>query len=113
MTLLEFNRRKKEIQVKLVSRKTNAAEGGANWKIQPLSSNNNNNNNNIAIIYHYFIIIITSVTIFTTEALICAAQEQTIRTNHIKYNIDKTADSSTCRLCKAKKLKKRNCESYS
>ena len=29
----------------------------------------------------------------TTEALICAAQEQAIRTNHIKYNIDKIADS--------------------
>ena len=36
----------------------------------------------------------------TTEALICAAQEQAIRTNYIKYNIDKTADSPTCRLCK-------------
>ena len=29
----------------------------------------------------------------STEALICAAQEQAIRTNHIKYTIDKTADS--------------------
>lgn len=36
----------------------------------------------------------------TTEALICAAQEQAIRTNYIKYNIDKTADSPRCRLCK-------------
>ena len=34
-----------------------------------------------------------------TEALICAAQEQVIRTNYIKYNIDKTADSPTCRSC--------------
>ena len=29
----------------------------------------------------------------TTEALICAVQEQAIRTNYIKYNIDKTVDS--------------------
>ena len=36
----------------------------------------------------------------TTEALICAAQEQAIRTNHIKYTIDKTADSPTCRFIK-------------
>ena len=36
----------------------------------------------------------------TTEALIYAAQEQAIRTDYIKYNIDKTADSPTCRLCK-------------
>ena len=27
-----------------------------------------------------------------TEALICSAQEQSIRTNYIKYNIDKTAE---------------------
>ena len=27
-----------------------------------------------------------------TEALICVAQEQSIRTNYIKYNIDKTAN---------------------
>ena len=38
----------------------------------------------------------------TTEALICAAQEQAIRTNHIKYNIDKIADSPTCRLSKGR-----------
>ena len=36
----------------------------------------------------------------TKEALICAAQEQAIRTKYIKYNIDKTADSPTRRLCK-------------
>ena len=34
-----------------------------------------------------------------TEALICAAQEQALRTNYIKYNIDKTSDSPYCRLC--------------
>ena len=34
-----------------------------------------------------------------TEALICSAQEQSIRTNYIKYNIDKTAESSLCRMC--------------
>ena len=32
--------------------------------------------------------------------MVCAAQEQAIRMNHIKYNIDKTADSPTCRLYK-------------
>ena len=34
-----------------------------------------------------------------TEALLCAAQEQAIRTNYIKYHIDKTSDSPICRLC--------------
>ena len=34
-----------------------------------------------------------------TEALLCAAQEQAIRTNYIKYHIDKTSESSLCRLC--------------
>ena len=34
-----------------------------------------------------------------TEALLCAAQEQAIRTNYIKYHIDKTSDSPMCRLC--------------
>ena len=33
LTLLEFDRRKKEIQAKFVARKTNSAEGGADWKI--------------------------------------------------------------------------------
>ena len=28
-----------------------------------------------------------------TEALKCSAQEQSIRTNYMKYNIDKTAES--------------------
>ena len=34
-----------------------------------------------------------------TEALLCAAQEQAIRANYIKYHIDKTSDSPMCRLC--------------
>ena len=34
-----------------------------------------------------------------TEALICSAQEQSTRTNYIKYNIDKTAESPFCRMC--------------
>ena len=34
-----------------------------------------------------------------TEALLCAAQEQAIKTNYIKYHIDKTSDSPICRLC--------------
>ena len=34
-----------------------------------------------------------------TESLICAAQEQAIRTNYVKYHIDKTAESPLCRLC--------------
>ena len=34
-----------------------------------------------------------------TEALLCTAQEQAIRTNYIKYHIDKTSDSPMCRLC--------------
>ena len=33
-----------------------------------------------------------------TEALICAAQEQAIRTNYIKFNIDKTMESPMCRM---------------
>ena len=34
-----------------------------------------------------------------TEALLCAAQEQKIRTNYMNYHIDKTSESSLCRLC--------------
>ena len=34
-----------------------------------------------------------------TEALLCAAQEQAIRTNYIKYHIDKTSESALYRLC--------------
>ena len=34
-----------------------------------------------------------------TERLICAAQEQALRTNPVKSHIDKTNDSPLCRLC--------------
>ena len=33
-----------------------------------------------------------------TEALICSAQEQSIRTNYIKYHIQKTAESPLCKM---------------
>ena len=35
----------------------------------------------------------------TTEVLICAAQEQALRTNWVKHHIDKTAPSPLCRFC--------------
>ena len=38
-----------------------------------------------------------------TEALLCAVQEQAIRTNYIKYIIDKTGESPLCRLCGEKR----------
>ena len=34
-----------------------------------------------------------------TEALICIAREQSIWTNYIKYNFNKTGESSLCRMC--------------
>ena len=34
-----------------------------------------------------------------TEALIYAGQEQALRTNYVKYHIDKTVESPLCRLC--------------
>ena len=34
-----------------------------------------------------------------TEKLLCAAQEQIIRTNYVKHHIDKTSESLMCRLC--------------
>ena len=37
-----------------------------------------------------------------TEALLCAAQEQALRTNYTKCKIDKTIESPLCRLCKEK-----------
>ena len=33
-----------------------------------------------------------------TEALLCAAQEQTLKTNGVKHDIDKMAESTLCRL---------------
>ena len=35
-----------------------------------------------------------------TEALIMAAQEQAIRTNNIRAEIDKTQENSKCRMCR-------------
>ena len=35
----------------------------------------------------------------TTETLITTAQEQAIRTDNIKANIDKTQENSKCRMC--------------
>ena len=35
-----------------------------------------------------------------TESLLCAAQEQAIRTNSVKYSIDKTSGTPRFRLCK-------------
>ena len=37
-----------------------------------------------------------------TEALIFAAQEKALRTNYVKFNIDKSVDSPLCRLCEEK-----------
>ena len=34
-----------------------------------------------------------------TEALLCAVQGQVIRTNYMKYHIDKTSENPLCRLC--------------
>ena len=34
-----------------------------------------------------------------TEALICAAQDQELRTNYINFNIDKIVESPLCRMC--------------
>ena len=34
-----------------------------------------------------------------TETLLCAIQEQVIRTNYIKHHIHKTRESPLCRLC--------------
>ena len=34
-----------------------------------------------------------------TESLLCAAQEQAIRTNSVKYSIERTSETPLCRLC--------------
>ena len=34
-----------------------------------------------------------------TETLLCAAQEQAIRTNYVRHHNDKTSESPLCRLC--------------
>ena len=44
-----------------------------------------------------------------TEALICAAQEQTLRTNYVKFNIDKNCEFPSRKMCGKKG---RKCESY-
>ena len=38
-----------------------------------------------------------------TEAMMYAAQEQAIRTNYVKHKIDKTAQSTLCRMWDKKK----------
>ena len=37
-----------------------------------------------------------------TEALIFAAQEQALRANYVKFNIDNSVDSPLCRMCNQK-----------
>ena len=34
-----------------------------------------------------------------TESLVCATQEQALKTNYLKLHIDKTANSPLCRMC--------------
>ena len=34
-----------------------------------------------------------------TKALLCAAQQQVMRTNYVKNHIDKTSENRLCRLC--------------
>jgi hypothetical protein len=34
-----------------------------------------------------------------TEVLLCAAQEQALRTNYVKFHIDRNVESPLCRLC--------------
>ena len=38
-----------------------------------------------------------------TETLICAAQEQALRTNYVQFNIDKNGESPLCRMCGKKR----------
>ena len=35
-----------------------------------------------------------------TEALICSAQDQALRTNCVKFHIDKTGELTLCRMCR-------------
>ena len=37
-----------------------------------------------------------------TESTLCAAQEQALQVNAIKYSINKTSDTPLCRLCNEK-----------
>ena len=34
-----------------------------------------------------------------SKVLICSAQEQAIRTNYLKYHIDNSVGSTSCRMC--------------
>ena len=34
-----------------------------------------------------------------TKSLLCAAQEQAIRTNLVKYSIEKTSETPHCKIC--------------
>ena len=47
-----------------------------------------------------------------TEAIICAAQEKVLRTNHVKKKIDKTPENPLCRMCgeKGKTVQQIICE---
>ena len=43
--------------------------------------------------------LVQSVLKVQTEATICAAQEQVLRTNYTKNKIDKTSENPLCRIC--------------
>ena len=47
-----------------------------------------------------------------TESLLCVAQKQALRTNYLKFHIDKTANSPLCRMCgnKGKTVQQIICE---
>ena len=45
-----------------------------------------------------------------TEALICSAQEQPLRTNYVKFKIDQTIESPLYRMCDEKGESVRHCQ---
>jgi len=57
--------------------------------------------NNIVIIV--IIIFMKGDLKLETEALLCAAQEQALRTNYVKHYIDKTVNTPLCRMCGKKR----------
>ena len=71
------------------------------------TTTNNNNNNNIYGRFKRLVNNISHEKTWTwlrklkreTESLLIAAQDNAIRTNHIKARIDKTQQNSKCRLC--------------
>ena len=76
------------------------------------TNNNNNNNNNNNKLYGRFKRLINTISHEKTlawlrkgnlkretESLLIAAQDNAIKTNHIKAGIDKTQQNSKCRLC--------------